>query len=183
MKKDYQSKNKLGFTGGSVVNNPPAKGRDRSSILDLGRASEQLCLCAATTEPVIQSQELQLLKPTCSRAHALQQEKPPMLEACAPQVEQPSLFTTREKPMCACMCACLDASVLSDSLRPYGPQLSRLFCPWDSPGKNTEAGCHFLLQGDLPTQGLNPGLLHCNPGLYCRQILYCLSHQESPEKS
>jgi len=53
MKKDYQSKNKLGFTGGSVVNNPPAKGRDRSSILDLGRASEQLCLCAATTEPVI----------------------------------------------------------------------------------------------------------------------------------
>ena len=60
---------------------------------------------------------------------------------------------------------------------------SRLFCPWDSPGKNTEAACHFLLRGDLPTQGLNPGLLHCNPGLYCRQILYCLSHQERPEKS
>ena len=38
MKKEYQSKNKFGFTGGSVVNNPPAKGRDRSSILDLGRA-------------------------------------------------------------------------------------------------------------------------------------------------
>ena len=36
-------------------------------------------------------------------------------------------------------------------------------------------GCHFLLQGIFPTQGLNPGLLHC------RQTLYCLSHQGSPE--
>ena len=32
-------------------------------------------------------------------------------------------------------------------------------------------GCHALLQGILPTQGLNPGLPHC------RQILYLLSHQ------
>ena len=35
-------------------------------------------------------------------------------------------------------------------------------------------GFHSLLQGIFLTQGLNPGLLHC-----C-QILYCLSHQESP---
>ena len=34
-------------------------------------------------------------------------------------------------------------------------------------------GCHFLLQGIFPTQGLNPGLLHC------RQSLYLLSHQGS----
>ena len=45
----------------------------------------------------------------------------------------------------------------------------------DSPGKNTEVGCHFLLQGIFPTQGLNPGLPHC------RQMLYCLSHQGSPK--
>ena len=32
---------------------------------------------------------------------------------------------------------------------------------WDSPGKNTGVGCHFLLQGIFPTQGSNPGLLHC----------------------
>ena len=38
MKKDYQSKNKLGSTGGSIVNNPPTTGQDRGSILDLGRA-------------------------------------------------------------------------------------------------------------------------------------------------
>ena len=38
---------------------------------------------------------------------------------------------------------------------------SRLLCPWDSPGKNTTVGCHFLLQGIFPTQGSNPGLLKC----------------------
>ena len=26
-----------------------------------------------------------------------------------------------------------------------------LLCPWDFPGKNTEVGCHFLLQGIFPT--------------------------------
>ena len=31
---------------------------------------------------------------------------------------------------------------------------------WDSLGKNTGVGCHFLLQGIFPTQGLNPHLLH-----------------------
>ena len=46
--------------------------------------------------------------------------------------------------------------------------------PWNSPGKNTGVGSHSLLQGIFPTQGLNPGLLHC------RQILYQLSHQGSP---
>ena len=32
----------------------------------------------------------------------------------------------------------------------------RLLCPWDSPGKNTGMGCHFLLQGIFPTPGANP---------------------------
>ena len=32
------------------------------------------------------------------------------------------------------------------TLRPHGPQPARLFCPWDSPGKSTGVGCHFLLQ-------------------------------------
>ena len=31
----------------------------------------------------------------------------------------------------------------------------------DSPGKNTGVGCHALLQGIFPTQGLNSGLQHC----------------------
>ena len=37
-------------------------------------------------------------------------------------------------------------SVLSDSVRPYRWQPTRLPRPWDSPGKNTGVGCHFLLQ-------------------------------------
>ena len=36
----------------------------------------------------------------------------------------------------------------------------------DSPGKNTEVCCHAPLQGIFPTQGSNPGLLHCRGILY-----------------
>ena len=35
---------------------------------------------------------------------------------------------------------------MSDSVRPHRQQPTRLLCPWDSPGKNTGVGCHFLLQ-------------------------------------
>ena len=35
---------------------------------------------------------------------------------------------------------------MSDSVRPHRWQPIRLLRPWDSPGKNTGAGCHFLLQ-------------------------------------
>ena len=58
---------------------------------------------------------------------------------------------------------------MSDSLWPHG-----LYCPWNSPGQNTGVGSLYLLQGIFSTQGSNPGLPHC------RQILYELSHQESP---
>ena len=43
--------------------------------------------------------------------------------------------TTWEAPDCCCYCKV--TSVVSDSVRPH---------PWDSPGKNTGVGCHFLLQ-------------------------------------
>ena len=43
-----------------------------------------------------------------------------------------------------------------------------------SSGKNNGVGCHAFLQGIFPTQGSNPGLLHC------RQIFYHLSHHGSP---
>ena len=35
---------------------------------------------------------------------------------------------------------------MSDSVRPHRRQLTRLPDSWDSPGKNTGVGCHFLLQ-------------------------------------
>ena len=64
------------------------------------------------------------------------------------------------------------ASVLSHvQLWPRELQLTRLFCSWDSPGKNTGVGCHFLLQGIFLTQGLN---WTCVSYISCisRQILY-----------
>ena len=35
---------------------------------------------------------------------------------------------------------------MSDSVWPHRWQPTRLRCPWDSQGKNTGVGCHFLLQ-------------------------------------
>ena len=35
---------------------------------------------------------------------------------------------------------------MSDSVRPHRRQPTRLPRPWDSPGKNTGVGCHFVLQ-------------------------------------
>ena len=35
---------------------------------------------------------------------------------------------------------------MSNSVRPHRWQPTQLSCPWDSPGKNTGVGCHFLLQ-------------------------------------
>ena len=58
-----------------------------------------------------------------------------------------------------------------NSLWPHGLQSTRLLCPWDFPCKDTGVGCHLLLQGIFPTQGSNPGLLHC------KHILYQLSYK------
>ena len=43
-------------------------------------------------------------------------------------------------------CCCCIALVTSNSVQPHWRQPTRLPCPWDSPGKNTRVGCHFLLQ-------------------------------------
>ena len=60
-------------------------------------------------------------------------------------------------------------SVVSNSLWPHGLQSS-----WNSSGQNIGVGSFSLLQRVFPTQGSNPGLLHC------RWILYQLSHKGSP---
>ena len=48
-----------------------------------------------------------------------------------------------------------------------------IYSPWNSPCQNTGVGSRSLLQ-IFPTQGSNPGLLHC------RRILSQLSYQGSP---
>ena len=63
--------------------------------------------------------------------------------------------------LCLTFCDPLDYSLLGSSV--HG----------DSPGRNTDVGCH-ILQGIFPNQESNPHLL------LCRQILYSLSHLGSP---
>ena len=64
------------------------------------------------------------------------------------------------------------SSVMFDSVQPHGWTVAcQTPLSMDSPGKNTGVDCHSILQGIFPTQGSNPGLLHC------RQILCHLSHQ------
>ena len=46
----------------------------------------------------------------------------------------------------AAAAAAKSLQVVSDSVRPHRRQPTRLRHPWDSPGKNTGEGCHFLLQ-------------------------------------
>ena len=57
-----------------------------------------------------------------------------------------AVLTLFQRMSCCCCYCCYVASVVSDSVRPYRRQPTRLCCPWDSPGKNTGVGCHFLLQ-------------------------------------
>ena len=58
---------------------------------------------------------------------------------------------------------------MSSSLQPHRPQPGRLLCPWNFPGKNTRAGCHFHHQGIFPTEGSNLCLCVSCVG---RRILY-----------
>ena len=84
----------------------------------------------------------------------------------------PPPFRIQGSNQVSCISKSREVLVMSLSLWPHGLP-TRCLCPWNSLGKNTGVGCHFLLQGIFPTQGSNPGLLHC------RQMLYHLSHQGS----
>ena len=77
--------------------------------------------------------------------------------------------------MCVYVCMCVHTKLLHSclTLQPYGLQPMRLFCPWDSPGKNTGVGCHALLQGIFPTQASNPCFLCL---LHCKWVLYSQCH-------
>ena len=62
--------------------------------------------------------------------------------------------------VCICVCVCVFAQSCPTLWQPHGLELARLLCPWNFPGKNSEMGCHFLLQGIFLTQRLNLCLLH-----------------------
>ena len=64
------------------------------------------------------------------------------------------LVNSLNTSVCAVLCSLV--SVVSDSLWPCGLLPAKLLCPWDSSGENTGAGCHALLQGDLPDLWIEP---------------------------
>ena len=85
-------------------------------------------------------------------------------------------------------------SVMSGSVWSRGLWPARVLCPWDSPGKDTGVGCHFLLQMIFLTQGSNPGLLHHRwtlspsepPGKdtsYHPSRFYCTAHSVGKEST
>ena len=105
------------------------------------------------------SEKNSILTSTRGKTYALQREK---------NVKMIEAFLLGMMKLVFAIC-----SVVSDSMQQHGLSPAMLLCPCDFPGENTGVGSLFLLQGICPTQGLNPGLLHC------RQTHYSLSHQGS----
>ena len=62
------------------------------------------------------------------------------------------------------VCVRVSRLVVSNSLRPRGLQPARLLCPWESPGKNTGVGCHFLSRGS--SQPRNRTRVSCIAGQF-----------------
>ena len=73
----------------------------------------------------------------------------------------PSKFKSTYNSLC-----CLVTQLCLTLYHPMDHSLPGSFVRGDSPGKNNGVGCHALLQGVFPTQGLNPSFP------YCRLILY-----------
>ena len=65
------------------------------------------------------------------------------MKALIPQQGVCLSFVVRSLAVCCC---CQVASVVSDSVQPHRWKSTRFLRPWDSPGKNTGVGFHFLLQ-------------------------------------
>ena len=56
----------------------------------------------------------------------------------------------------ACDSVCASRWVMSYSVWLCGVEPTGLLCPWDCPSKNSEVGCHYLLQGIFPNVGIEP---------------------------
>ena len=83
-----------------------------------------------------------------------------LLNALSLSGDMLDLLNLTKSPLYMCAESC-------PTLQLYELWLTRLLCPWHFPGKNTGAGCHFLLQGIFPIHGLKLCLLHCRWILYC----------------
>ena len=104
-------------------------------------------------------------------------EEPGGLQSIGLQIVRHDLATKQQQSyIYLCVCVCMHAQSWSHAWLFATPWTiaHQAPSPWDSPGKNTKLGSLSLLQVIFLTQGSKPDLLHR------RQILYHLSHQESP---
>ena len=65
---------------------------------------------------------------------------------CIHKIADPSHRKKKKKPFKWLAAAAAKSLQSCPTLQPHRRQPGRLPCPWDSPGKNTGVGCHFLLQ-------------------------------------
>ena len=111
----------------------------------------------------------------CTQYH-LHHTSGPTLDICfpSPHIRNKLLPSGAGKGACylfslpppAAVCECSFAHSCLTLCDPMDCKPARLLCPWDSPGRKTRVGCHFLFQGIFPTQGSNPHLLHWQHILY-----------------
>ena len=93
-------------------------------------------------------EEYSFLSSCCLMARAKGPLHLPWLQELLRQPTLPPLTSVSLR--CACLLTHVRLFVT------HRQQPTRLFCPWDSPGKNTGVGCHFLIWGNLPDPGIKP---------------------------
>ena len=93
---------------------------------------------------------------------------------CACDLERVTLWASFP-----CYC-CWVASVVSDSVQPHRRQPTRLLCPWDSPGKNTRVGCHFLLPSSVKEGIINQGFVYFSKYTRVERIVSWIPMSPSP---
>ena len=103
-------------------------------------------------------------------------ECPPVIlgSSLPPRLASHSSPSSHSCLVCTGSCCCLGTRSCLTLLQPHGLEPTRLLSPWDFSDKNTGVDSLSLLQGIVPTQGLNTHLPHH------RQIFYQLSHKGSP---
>ena len=140
-----------------------------SSLYTSGFTYSSMILVACILIPIWEIRKQNLTKKSDLRK-ALAPDLP--YNGCKPMVWFQNVFRfSRGGKLCSHNIVCLGAQPCPTICDPMDCSLPGSSVHEDSPSMNTGMGCHALLQGIFPTQGLNPGLPHC------RRILYCLSLQ------
>ena len=114
--------------GSEKKEQPP---EDRAPETSGAALSPSSCLCSTLAQ-------------SCRTRQHRREPMPPQYKGPTKGKNLPATYTGL-RPVLSCCCGQV-TSVVPNSVRPHRWQPTRLPRPWDSPGKNTAVGCHFLLQ-------------------------------------